>query len=218
MIKAIIFDLDGTLLDTSHDICEVLNGCMKKYGLPEISYEDTLKFVGNGAKKLVERALGKQYYYLFDKVYPEYAKDFADCLNDKTFLYDGEERALLNFKNRGIKLALLSNKPHDATVNVYEKHLKKFEFAVVAGNTEKFPLKPDPTYALSIIERLGVLKEECIFVGDGETDVQTAQNAGIRCISCLWGFRSEKQLLAAGAKRLVKNFAELEQIVENKNY
>lgn len=209
MIKAVIFDLDGTLLDTSRDIHKVLNASLKKFSVPEISLEQTINFVGNGAKKLVERAAGEKYASLAPSIYADFSKAFAKCENSLTALYDGEEYVLNRLKADGIKLAVLTNKPQKAAENVCKKHLEKFGFDCICGQTEDMPLKPDPQSTLKIIENFGIEKSECIFVGDGETDVLTAANAGIKCISVLWGYRKKEHLKAAGAEIFVNSFAEL---------
>lgn len=216
MFKAIIFDLDGTLLDTSRDIHSVLNGALTHFGLPEISLEKTLEYVGNGAKKLVERALPEDRLDMLDRVYAYYAERFAACENNLTCLYDGEEKFLLRLKACGIKTAIVTNKPQDATNGVYEKHLSRFNFDVVLGQSEKFPLKPQPESTLSVMEQLEVEPENCLFVGDGETDVLTAKNSKIKCASVLWGFRSYEQLKAAGADVFISNYDELDKFVFDK--
>ena len=212
MIKAIIFDLDGTLLDTSRDIQSVLNSSLNKFNLPALSLEDTKKFVGNGAKKLIERAVGNR-TDLLEEVYADYSVNFANCKNELSVLYEGEDCALEAFKAKGIKLAIVTNKPQKATEGVYNKHLKKFGFCFVSGQTESIPLKPDPFLTLKIIDELKLEKSEVLFVGDGETDVITAANAGVKCVSVLWGFRTKEELNAAGATLFAENYAQLEKIV-----
>lgn len=212
MTKAIIFDLDGTLLDTSHDIHAVINASLKAFDLPQISYENTLKFVGNGAKKLVERAVGERTDML-QKVYSDYAERFANCNNDLTCLYPEEAETFKKFKEAGILLAIVSNKPQRATERVYNKFLSNFGFSIVLGQTEYYPLKPDPASTNHILEQLGVSCDECIFVGDGETDIETAKAANLKCVSVLWGFRTKEQLKRAGAENFAEKFSDLESYV-----
>ena len=212
MYKAIIFDLDGTLLDTSRDICKVLNNALTTYGCPEISLENTIKFVGDGARKLVERAVPAGFDRV-DELYAYYRANFAACDNALTTLYDGEEEFLRSVKERGIKIAILTNKPDDAARGVYEMYLARFGFDAVLGNTQRFPLKPDPSAALYLMERMGADRAQCLFVGDGEADIATAANAGIDCVSVLWGFRTREQLLSAGAGMFAENYSKLLDIV-----
>lgn len=213
MYKAIIFDLDGTLLDTSRDICIVLNDALYSFNCPQISLQKTIEYVGNGAKKLIERAVPPG----FDKtqeLYEYYRVKFAACDNKHTVLYPGEDEFLRTIKSMGIKTVILTNKPDDAAHGVYKSLLSAYNFDIALGQTPRFPLKPDPSAVNYIIEELGVAKSECLFVGDGETDVATAANAGIDCASVLWGFRTRQQLSAAGAKIFASNYGELLKIVD----
>ena len=212
MKKAIIFDLDGTLLDTLPDIHIVLNSCLAEFSLPMLSYETTKKFVGNGAKKLVERAVGER-AELSEKVYELYFERFSNCDNSHTKLFPYECEALKKFKEAGLSLAIITNKPQRATDNVYAKYLGNFNFNIVLGQTEYYPLKPNPASTEAIISKLNVKKEDCVFVGDGETDILTARAAGIQCVSALWGYRSREELSAAGATDFAENFRELERYI-----
>jgi len=212
MYKLLIFDLDGTLLNTSLDIHAVLNESLKRFDLPELPLEKTISYVGNGAKKLVERAVGEN-KALFPAVYEYYAKRFSDIPNDLTVLYEGEEEALKSFQKAGLKIAVVTNKPQKATQKVCEKFFSDYGLYAVIGQSDKYPLKPDPTSTLSVIKSLGVEKNECLFVGDGETDVLTAAAAGIDCASVLWGYRTKSQLESAGAKLFFSAFGELVNFV-----
>lgn len=212
MVKLIIFDLDGTLLDTSQDIHNVLNDALTKFSLPTVSKEKTLSFVGDGAKQLVERAVG-EIGGKSEEVYAEFSKNYSACNNDNTFLYDGEEEALKNFSATGIKLAIATNKPKAAGERVYCKFLAKFGFCEVLCQTKEYPLKPNPASTLHILDVCGVDKSECLFVGDDEADILTARNAGIKSVAVLWGFRSRSQLEKAGATVFAESFKELEEIV-----
>lgn len=212
MIKAIIFDLDGTLLDTSRDIHKVINESLNAYKLPQISYSNTLKFVGNGAKKLVERAVGERTDML-QKVYSYYAEQFANCSNNLTCLYPEEAETLKKFNSANIRLAIITNKPQRATERVCAKFLSNFNFNIVLGQTEYYPLKPNPASTYAVLKKLGVIASECLFVGDGETDVETARAANVNCVSVLWGFRTKDQLIAAGAKQFAQKFSDLERYV-----
>jgi phosphoglycolate phosphatase len=215
MYKVIIFDLDGTLLNTSKDIQAVLNDSLSHFGLPQISLEKTVEYVGNGAKVLVERAMPADRMELFDDVYSYYRVHFAACDNLLTCLYPDEEQVLNQLKGRGVKFAIVTNKPQNATDGVYSKHLSNFDFDCVLGQTDKFPLKPSPLSTQYIIKSLGVLPEDCLFVGDGETDVQTARAAGIDCLSVLWGYRSREQLEKAGATNFAESYKQLLKFVLN---
>lgn len=207
MYKLIIFDLDGTLLDTLPDICAVLCDSLRKFNLKEITLADTKKFVGNGAETLVRRAVGNS--DKFDEVYRDYSINFAESKSERTALFDGESAVLKKLNALGIKLAVISNKPQIAAERVVNKFFKDVKFDFVIGQSERYPLKPDPTSTLDMINLCNFEKSECVFVGDGETDVQTAKNAGIDCVSVLWGYRSREQLERAEATSFACSWEEL---------
>ncbi len=213
MYRAIFFDLDGTLLDTSRDINGTLNDVMRRFGLPEVSMADTLKFIGNGARELIRLAIGPQNAARVDEINGVYVREFSACNNEHATLYEGEDRALRAFADSGIKLGIISNKPQAAAERVVKLFFSNYGFAYVQGQRDGIPLKPDPKGLLSAIESLGLKKEECLFVGDGETDARTAINAGVDGISVLWGYRTLQQLSAAGATRFAHSFDELQNMV-----
>lgn len=216
MLKAIIFDLDGTLLNTAPDIMRVLNASLAKFSLPPVeSLERLYKMVGDGAYNLVDRAVPEDKKQLVDAVYKDYVPAFAACDNANTALYYGEGEVLEKLKAAGVKLAVLSNKPQSATQAVCAQLLGRYNFDMLLGQGQ-FPLKPDPSGAEYIMRALGVEKDECIFTGDGETDVKTAKNAGIPCISVLWGFRKKQQLEKAGATLFAENYTQYLQILQEK--
>lgn len=208
MYKAIIFDLDGTLLNTLGDIRYVLNESLAKFGLPQLSASQVMALLGNGAKRLVYDAVGERNREIADSAYAYYSEKISACANDRTELYDREESTLSELKSKGVKLAIITNKPQKAAENGYNKFLSKFGFDYIAGQTENFPLKPDPALTLAVIKKLGLDKSECLFVGDGETDVLTAKAAQIKCVSALWGYRSRAQLKSVGATDYAQSFAD----------
>ncbi len=216
MYKLICFDLDGTLLDTVPDIQTVLNSTLKHFSLPGVTYAQTCAYVGNGAFKLVERAAGNIGKELLQEVYAYYTAHFAACDNSLSAYYPYEEEVLSRLTERGVKLAIITNKPQAATLNVYRRYFKKYNFAYVQGQEEGAPLKPDPSCVFKAIKEAGVKPSETLFVGDGETDVLTALNAKIDGVSVLWGYRSRAELEKAGAKIFVGDFRELENFIFNK--
>ncbi|MDE6867581.1 MAG: HAD family hydrolase [Clostridia bacterium] len=210
MAKGIIFDLDGTLLNTIGDIHKVLNECLTAFGLENISVEKCTRLVGHGAKRLVQDAVDGE---IWEEVYKLYAKKFSECENESTTLYEGEEDVLSELQNRGVKFAVVTNKPQRATENVCRKLLSNYHFCALFGQSGEYPLKPDPTATLKATEIMGLQKQDCIFIGDGETDVLTAKNAGLDCVSVLWGYRTKTQLQTAGALSFANTFPDILKFV-----
>ena len=211
MVKAVLFDLDGTLLDTLPDIQYVLNETLRKFDYPEITVEQTRAYIGEGAYRLVERALPANAENM-EEVFEYFKGVYASCNNEHTRPFDGVMDLLARLKAQGVKLAIITNKPQAAT----EECVKQFFpgiFDFVAGDGGLFPCKPDPSLARYAALNLRVSPAECTFVGDGETDALTAKNAGMFGVSVLWGYRSKEQLEAVGAKRFASSFEELEKIV-----
>ncbi len=215
MLKLIIFDLDGTLLNTAEDIRAVLNGSLTKFGLPTVTAERLYSMVGNGAYKLIERAVPPQNSNIIDEVYADYVAAYAEYNNSVAPLYEGEEYVLTALSAMGIKFAILTNKPQSSADNVCRAKLSRFTFCDIIGEG-RFPLKPDPIAVQYIMDKNGIKEGECVIVGDGETDYQTAKNAGIPCISALWGYRTRRQLEECGANLFARDFAQLFQILQKK--
>lgn len=211
MIKAVLFDLDGTLLNTMPDIRRHLNDALTAHGFPAITEEQTKRYIGNGAAKLVERALPDR--SAFEEVYADFMKRYAASDNSLTCLYEGEEEFLKRLAARGVKLGIVTNKPHEATLGCMNKFFSNIEWAFVSGDSGSFPCKPDPSLAIYAALSMRVSLGECAFVGDGETDVKTAMNAGMFGVATLWGYRTKEELTEAGATRFANDFEELEKIL-----
>jgi phosphoglycolate phosphatase len=217
MIKACVFDLDGTLLDTLPAIRYFVNVFMEKYGLLSIDLQKTAAFVGDGAVKLIERAIensgveinsprGRE---LFSDIHPEYVREYNDDPFFMTDAYDGIKSALASLKASGIKLAVLSNKPHDTVVQLARKYFPD-TFSEVAGAKDAVPLKPAPDGALDICRRLGVQPSEVAYFGDTGVDMKTAAAFGAgAAVGVLWGFRGRDELIADGATVLLAHPSEI---------
>ncbi len=214
MLRAAIFDLDGTLLDTLDDIRRTLNDTLERFGYPTLSVEQAKAFVGNGAKKLVQRALPSDVKN-FDEVFEDFRAHYATCDNAFTKPYDGELSLLKKLQRKGVKLAVVTNKPQDAAQKAIADCLGEISFEKIVGYTGDFPAKPDPTATAFTALTMRVAPSECVFIGDGETDVQTAINAGMAGVACLWGYRSKEVLQAAGATRFASDYRELEEILDS---
>ncbi|MDE6059813.1 MAG: HAD family hydrolase [Clostridia bacterium] len=211
MVKAVLFDLDGTLLNTLPDIRFVLNETLKKYSYPEITVDEARAYIGEGAYRLVERAL-PDYATNIEEFFEDFKKVYAACANERTYVYEGMTELVTRLKAKGVKVAIITNKPQEAT----EECVKQFfgdTFDFVGGDSGDFPCKPDPTLARYAALTLRVSPAECVFVGDGETDAQTAINAGMKGVSVLWGYRTRQQLEKAGATRFASSVKELEKFL-----
>lgn len=212
--KLVIFDLDGTLIDSAHDIKDSINAMLVKFGYRERTLEDIKRFIGNGAKNLVKKSIGVQ---ISDSELEErlsfYNRLYTESGSPKTRLYGGVKEVLEELKNRGYKIALLTNKPQMTTDDVYKTYLKDFRFDSVVGQREGFKKKPDPETTVNMMKALSVRPENVFFVGDGETDVMTAINAGVKGIAVLWGYRDKARLEEAGAVRFAYKPSDLLDII-----
>ena len=201
MNKAIIFDLDGTLLDTLPDIHFYVNQMLEEYGYNKRSEKEVMQFIGCGSKNLIKLSLPEGLTEEEITVRHErYNKIYTDSNSPRTKLFDGIKEVVKTLKERGYKLAILTNKPQETTDTVYERCMKDMGFDMVVGQSGKVKVKPDPTAAIEILKTLDVLPKNCYFIGDGETDVETSINLGSNGIAVLWGYRSKEQLREAGAK------------------
>lgn len=212
MIKACIFDCDGTLLDTLLSIAVSANRALKDYGLEEIPVEDYKRMVGDGAGELVKRCLKKAGGGDFEKVYKRYREYFTENCMYEVKPYEGICEMLEKLKGQGMMSAVLSNKPHLETVDVIEKSFPKGTFEMILGADPKLPRKPAPDGALKIAKCFGMKPEECLYIGDTNTDMQTGNSAGMQTVGVLWGFRERKELEENQARFIVSKPEEILQI------
>ena len=214
MNKAVIFDLDGTLLDTLDDIADSINGMFNEFGYKAIDRERVRKIIGSGAKRLIADALPERLTdEEFVKRLEAYNRIYNASGSPKTKLFDGIAEVVTELKNRGYKLAVLSNKPQHSTDKVAEKYLNGLGFDFIGGQSEKIKCKPDPSGALYVLDKLGVRPENAYLVGDGETDVMAAINAKITGVCALWGNRTEEQLRAAGGSLFAAKPSDILKII-----
>jgi phosphoglycolate phosphatase len=200
-----VFDLDGTLLDTIDDLADSMNAVLAGMGFPGHSIAEYKYFVGDGVVMLVRRALPEANRDEATVVLAiaaqrrEYGKRWAD----KTKPYDGVPELLDALAERGLALAVLSNKPDDFTRVVVGKFLPRWKLAIVRGESKTTPPKPDPQGAVAIAKEFGIAPAQCLYVGDTNTDMRTACAAGMHAVGALWGFRTADELLASGARALI---------------
>lgn len=210
-LRAIIFDLDGTLLDTLEDLADALNSVLAQNRLPLHPISAYRYFVGDGFDLLVRRALPfevadeEEFRRFVDSAKREYAARWT-C---KTRPYPGVPDMLRAFAACGVRPAVLSNKPDDAVHEVVRAFLPDAGFHIVLGATPTRPRKPDPSAALEIADRLGIPPAAIAFMGDTAIDMQTARAAGMFPIGALWGFRTAEELISSGARLLMRHPADL---------
>lgn len=200
--KAIIFDLDGTLLDTITDLALSVNHTLQEFGFATHDIDDYKYKVGNGMRKLIERALPENHLNKTDVVLEKFMAYYDEHKADHTRAYEGITELLRELTQKGVKLAVLTNKAHDPAVQLVKKYFGE-TFDVIHGQKEGVPRKPDATSTFSVMKELDVLAQECLFVGDSAVDIHTAKNAGITSVGVLWGFRTKEELESAGAAHIV---------------
>lgn len=217
MYKVYIFDLDGTLLDTLTDLAASTNYALRKHGMPEHSIDDVRRFVGNGVRKLMERAVPDGADNpLFDEAFATFRQHYMEHSLDTTRPYDGIPETLAALKARGCRLAVVSNKMMAATQELC-RHFFPDTIEVAIGEDEAHGIrkKPAPDTVFEALKILGVSRVEepdglsAVYVGDSDVDIQTAANAGLPCISVLWGFRDRDFLIQHGAETFISAPSEL---------
>lgn len=213
MKKTVIFDLDGTLLDSIEDIASSMNKVLESLQLPTHKIEDYKHFVGGGVDILVENALSNQSKEIKDEVIKRFKIEYDGKLHSKTLPYDGIYELLDELKKLDINLAVLSNKPHEFTVSYVNHFFKNYNFKEIHGQKKDVPKKPDPKAALDIVKCLDSSCENTYFIGDTKIDMQTAKSANMTAIGVLWGFRDEKELRENGADFIVKEPLEIINII-----
>ena len=212
MKKAVIFDLDGTLMNTLFDLYNAVNRALAAFGMPLVTLEKVRFSVGNGVGKLVERCLPADRSGDYDAVLARFNAEYAQCKEDHTLPFDGVTETLTALKNAGVKIAVVSNKTESAV-----KELCAEEFSgltdIEVGDDGVRPLKPDPAPVLYALSSLNMGADEAVYVGDQEVDIVTARNAGIAFVGAGWGSRGEKLLKAAGAQTVISDIRQLLPIV-----
>ncbi len=210
--KAILFDLDGTLLDTLEDMADALNRTMDHFALPHRSLREVRSFVGNGARRLVELATGAEGERL-EEILAVYKEDYDRNYLVKTAPYPGIMALLDRLHAEGCLTGIVSNKP-DSTVQSLSDALFQGKADISVGEKAGIRRKPAPDTVLAAMEALGVTKAETVYVGDSEVDVMTARAAGVPCISVTWGFRDRDVLEAAGAETFADSCDALWQLLQ----
>ncbi len=213
-LQAVFFDLDGTLVNTIGDIASAYNYALEQVGLPLRTEDEYKLFVGNGSRVLSERIVGEAHQYLAGEVNNiAVAKYKEDCTGFSN-TYDGIQDAIEVLHSRGIKLAVLSNKPDALTQEIIKTFFSKSMFQLIRGLSDGDAAKPDPSILLQMCEQMDVEPKESIFVGDSSVDVETAKNASMKSVAVDWGFRSVEELEAAGADIILEDTADIASLPE----
>ena len=213
--EAVIFDLDGTLLDTLEDLADAMNRTLEKKGFPSHPVEAYRYFVGNGAAKLVSRALPpeRQNEHLTAECLKAFLEAYDRNWNRKTKPYDGVPELLDALTLKEIPMAVFTNKPHEFAQRCVREFLAKWKFGAVFGQRKGYPIKPDPTVPYEIAGMLNSPPEQVLYLGDSDADMYTAVNAGMLPVGALWGFRPGEELRDAGAAALISRPTELLKFV-----
>ena len=215
MLKAVLFDLDGTLVNSLADLADSTNFALKELGFPPHETEEYKYLVGDGIPKLIERALpeGEKTEGNCNKCLELFMERYREHYFDKTDSYDGIKELLRNLKKQGLKIAVISNKAQEMAQKVVDKVFGDI-FDAVAGKREGYKTKPDPTLTLEVIKELGVTPESCVLIGDSGMDMAAAVNGKVTGIGVLWGFRTETELRQNGADYIADTPAQILNIIE----
>ncbi len=204
MKELVIFDLDGTLLDTVGDLAAACNHVLSEAGYPQHPEDAYRRFVGNGISKLIERAVPEdaRTQQHLDELRGRFVEFYTENIDRRTRPYDGIPELLAELRLMGIKIAVASNKFQDGTAALVERFFPGIPFTAVLGQRKGVPAKPDPAVVEEIIRTAGVPHAQVLYIGDSDVDMITARNAGVESVGVVWGFRGEKELTASGADHI----------------
>ncbi len=213
-IKAVFFDMDGTIVNSLADLAAATNSAIKKYGYPEREVKEYERFAGNGIYVMIQRALSPN--VVSDEklkvIRDDFFKLYEDHCTVNTTAYKGVPELVSALKERGIKVGCITNKVESIAYKIIDHFYGGMD--VVYGQVDGVPNKPDPLLTLKALNELGIKPEECLFVGDSDVDMQTAVNSGAKGVGVLWGFRDEEELRSNGAAYIVKTADEILRIID----
>ncbi|MBO4488888.1 MAG: HAD family hydrolase [Bacteroidales bacterium] len=206
MIKLVIFDLDGTLLNTLQDLADSANYMLEKHHFPTYSADAYKYFVGNGMPKLIERIMPEVHAPkdLFNECLKMFLDHYTIHMSDKTQPYPGMTELLKHLKERGIRIAVATNKAHEVLPELFATFFPDIAFDVCLGQRPGIPVKPDPQMVYDILETTGCTAAETLYLGDTGVDIQTALAAGVQPVGVLWGYRPRSEMEAAGATLFIQ--------------
>ena len=217
MVKLVIFDLDGTLLNTLDDLADSCNYILQKYDYPTHPVEAYKYFVGDGIRKLIERAIPDEVLHKQELVYSiesDFLAHYRLHKVDKTAPYEGIIPVLNQLQSKNIQIAVASNKIHSEIAPMLTYYFPSIKFAAALGQQEGVPTKPNPNVVYEILAQTKIEKEDVLYVGDTAVDMKTGKSAGIYTIGVLWGFRTEKELLDNGADELIQKPEDLLSLMD----
>ena len=215
-VNGIIFDLDGTLVDTIEDISAAANLMLCNHGYPVHSIDEYLNWIGNGAARLIELAVPSNLKgQSLDILVNEFKSNYSRNLNNKTNVYKGIPQLLDCLEQMTLAVSILSNKPHQLTKEVVKCYLSRWKFSFVYGQRDGIPKKPDPAAALKMAEEMGIRAEQILFVGDSKNDILTARAGGFIPVGVLWGYGKEIEILEVGADYIIHEPPELLGLLKN---
>ena len=212
MYDLVIFDLDGTLVDTLEDIAASVNRGLAENGLPIHPLDAYRHFVGDGMRKLIARAAGERPEKV-PAVLEYYRADYPENCLVATKPYDGIPEVLHTLVDRGVKVAIVTNKPEEQAARIVPRLFGDIPFVAVQAGCDRYPTKPDPTSTREVMSLAGVTPEKTLYVGDSDIDVHTAHNAGLVCVGVQWGFRGTKELRSVGAEHIAETAEDILTVV-----
>jgi phosphoglycolate phosphatase len=210
-MRLIVFDLDGTLLNSLEDLADSANWVLEQHGFPIHPVDAYRYFVGDGVRKLIERILPQEERTeaRIEQCRQEFVAYYKVHMEDKTSVYEGITELLTELKNRGLKIAVATNKVHVAVAPLMAKYFPNIRFDSMIGQREGIPVKPAPQIMYDILKETGCQPSDTLHIGDTATDMQLAQNAGVTPVGVLWGYRPLEELQEAGAKFIISRPEEL---------
>ena len=212
----VIFDLDGTLLNTLEDLADGVNAVMRANAYPERTLDEVRRFVGNGIRRLMEQAVPEGVCgEVFERVFEEFRTYYTEHCQIKTRAYDGVMELLAALKEKGYAMAIVSNKNHAAVCELNDIYFKN-DISVAIGQKDGIRKKPAPDTVFQALKELGVSGERAVYVGDSEVDFMTAENAGMDCVLVSWGFRTEEELADCTPKAMIDRPEELLAVLEER--
>ncbi|MEE1317891.1 MAG: HAD family hydrolase [Ruminococcus sp.] len=219
MIKIAVFDLDGTLVNSLTDLAQSVNKGLVKAGLDEKPVENFNRYVGNGREVMVKRAMGKfaDNEELLTIVRDTFNAEYKIHCNDNTTSYEGCAELLEKLRKDGIITAVLSNKPDEFVGKILKKVYPNHTFEEAWGKKPEYKTKPDKQALIAMLDKHNIKPEECIYIGDSDVDVQTAQNSGVKMAGVEWGFRGREELISVGAPFVAKTAEELYDYISGCN-